>query len=135
MTNYTSQPLNIYINNIGNVNLYYCYNNNTTFEDLLEFVSFSYPTYNICHCFQFKNYYNQMIKNEDNFYSYYQNYGNNQLYLTNDKNSCTCNQTLKESLKKRKIEIISENLDKINKLNTEIEKLKKENEILKRKNK
>ena len=47
------EQLNIKIENYGYQNLFYSYNEDTTFEDLLEYISSLIPGLNICPCFYF----------------------------------------------------------------------------------
>ena len=50
MTNYTN--INIEIEDLGNIQTYFVYNQNTNFNDLLEFLAYYFPEYNICPCFK-----------------------------------------------------------------------------------
>ena len=126
-----SYNIQLNISNCRTENFTYNFNHNyTTFEDLLEYISFLYPNYNLCHCFKFFFDNNQnliSIKNEDKISSYSPQNNNNSLHLliTKDKNICSCNLSLKESFKKTKNEIISDS-DKINQLEQQIDNLNNE---------
>ena len=50
MTKYTN--INIEIEDLGNIQTYFVYNQNTNFNDLLEFLAYYFPEYNICPCFK-----------------------------------------------------------------------------------
>ena len=127
-----SYNIQLNISNCRTENFTYNYNYNyTTFEDLLEYISFLYPNYNLCHCFKFFLDNNQnliSIKNEDKVSSYSPQNNNNSLNLliTKDKNICSCNLSLKESFKKTKNEIISDSCAKINQLEKKIDNLNNE---------
>ena len=118
---------------ILNYNFNYDY---TTFEDLLEYVSFLFPNYNFCHCFKFFYYNGNQwlpIENEDKISSVIFNNSLN-LTLSHGDNLCTCNPLLKESFKKTKKQIIFENLDTIKKLEKIIDNLNhKINNLIKEK--
>ena len=126
-----SYNIQLNISNCRTENFTYNFNYNyTTFEDLLEYISFLYPNYNLCHCFKFFLDNNQnliSIKNEDKISSYSPQNNNNSLNLliTKDKNICSCNLSLKKSFKKTKNEIISDS-DKINQLEQQIDNLNNE---------
>jgi hypothetical protein len=80
----------------------YPFNNDTTFEDLLEFISYNYKEYDICPCFEFQ--YNKLIidKNQKiidyaKYDSYNYNY-HNKYYLNGlnlGKKKCECDSDLK----------------------------------------
>ena len=46
--------IKINIQGYGNANIFYSYNDNTSFQDLLEYVAFLIPSANICQCSNFK---------------------------------------------------------------------------------
>ena len=81
----------------------YSYNENTKFGDLLEYVAFLYPNYNLCRCFAFYNNVNQInneIKIKDYNLNEFLNIGN-----FNKDHKCYCK--YKGYLKMSKFEIIN----------------------------
>ena len=81
----------------------YSYNENTKFGDLLEYVAFLYPNYNLCRCFAFYNNVNQInneIKIKDYNFNGILNIGN-----FNKDHKCYCK--YKGYLKMSKFEIIN----------------------------
>ena len=125
--------IQVYIQNYKSIAFYYSFNNESTFEDLLEFTSYLVPAANICHCFKFKSYYNYNLFELKNDYKIlmYQDYLNN-LTLSPDNNNrrCQCeDQYLKYSKKICKNNYINElnNLINKNKIKSnQIEALEKE---------
>ena len=121
MTNYS--PLKIKLENEETIEFYYAYNKRSTFDDLLEFIAYTFPEKNICPCFKFKAKYenkevilidgNWIVLNSLNRYSNFE--------LYNPDKECKCDFTLKDNFKKSKIQIIQnltrrfgENKDKNN---------------------
>jgi len=101
--------INININNIGNYYIDFNYNDNSTFDDLLEYVS--YYLSNICPCYKFLINYSYDKKKEINGnekLNEYLNYYTTKflLYLPNEV--CKCNQYVKNLYNKSKITIINE---------------------------
>ena len=72
--------------------IFYSFNNNTTFEDLLEYIIYLFPDKKICHCFYFsyyykyKDYYIDDLNSKKLDYKKYLDY----LYLSKDKKHCNC---------------------------------------------
>ena len=151
-----SVMLKIYFNNKEQLNFAYSYNNYTKYQDLLEYISFLYPEYNICPCFCFSN--NSYYLNNDALIIS-NNDINGFLKLSNDF-GCNCSDNLKKFYRKRKVHIIdtfeedfkkfannnnfkknnfnNNNFDEIKfkKANDELQKqIKEENQNLKNKNK
>jgi len=94
------------------IELLYPFNDNTTFEDLIEFISQNYKGYDICPCFEFKIKNIIINKNQklidfiksDNYYYKYNNY-NNYYYIDNlnlEKEECKCDSDLKAFFKESK---------------------------------
>ena len=82
--------------------LCFYYYENTTLQDLLEYIAYNYQQYNFCLCFRFKEYENKRKKLKE--------ISNNILsdvYLTvyNPRGTCSCNPTTKGNIKKSKKEI------------------------------
>ena len=116
----------------------YYYNEHTTFQDLLEFLSSLLPELYICQCYIFKsldknfcNNANQGFNDLTKFYidisndskiSQYKNHLKN-LYLFNNSSECTCDSLYIKFLKNSKKQIV----DYI--LNLETQKRKRENTI------
>ena len=132
-------------NNSKPFNFTYYYNEQTTFQDLLEFLSSLLPELYICQCYIFKsldknfcNNANQGFNDLTKFYidisndskiSQYKNHLKN-LYLFNNSSECTCDLLYIKFLKNSKKQIV----DYI--LNLETQKRKRENtiQILEQKN-
>ena len=128
--------------------IFYSYNKDSTFQDLLEYFIVLVPSLNVCQCYYFFiNEYNKTINNQGIFLNYnsrtvdYSNYLNN-LWLTKSKNNnCTHSQHNNLLLSKNKIissyqkyyeelseKIVNQN-NKINDLKKEIENLLKVSNI------
>ena len=100
--------------------IYYSYNYNSTFLDLLEYISFLFPELGICQCFEFQvnnntsYYYNRRIKLENNVpIRRYSEYLSNLELIKNEKKYCNCN---KEYLKYSKTALIASFEEEINQL-------------------
>ena len=125
-----SQILTIYLKESGNsYNLQYYYNQNSTFDDLLEFFSYNYPDLKICPCYKIE-YYNKnniyvkvnMTDKVNNYMSSYTQY-----QLIKENNECNCDEIIKNYFWKPKLEIIktiSEYSKEVNNLEKEINELK-----------
>ena len=114
----------------------YLYNENTKFQDLLEYISSFSTNLNLCSCYAFKIRSNNQYKRYDNYdeididkttYSIFRYNKKVDLLLFKKKTICTCDELIKKYMRQSKIIIINE-------LNFENEKLKrkitqKENEI------
>ena len=98
-----SVMLKIYFNNKEQLNFAYSYNNYTKYQDLLEYISFLYPEYNICPCFCFSN--NSYYLNNDALIIS-NNDINGFLKLSNDF-GCKCSNNLKKFYRQRKVDIIN----------------------------
>ena len=112
------------------------YNYNTTFNDALEIISYSFPEFNVCPCFAFqyrlKYSYSQDWKNKDiNEKLSDLNCENNYFRITKHNKSCKCNEIIKENYKKSKIEIIKV----INQINNNLKEKKREINDLNNQNK
>ena len=95
--------LKINFNNKEQLNFAYSYNNFTKYKDLLEYISFLYPEYNICPCFCFSN--NSYYINNDRLIIS-NNDINGFLKLSNDF-GCKCSNNLKKFYRQRKVDIIN----------------------------
>ena len=90
----------------------YSFNDNTKFGDLLEYVSFLYPNFNLCRCFCFFNNYSQFnneMKLKDCNLNGFLSIGN-----FNNDNKCYCLPKVKELLKMSKNELINKILNNNN---------------------
>ena len=113
------------------IDFLYSFNNNTTFGDLLEFISYNYKDYDICRCFEFKikniiiNKNQKLIefaKSDSYKFNYYHNYYN-YYYLSNlnlEKGKCNCDSDLKSYFKDSK----QNNLKNLENLRSENRNLK-----------
>ena len=88
--------IKVNIQSYGTTEIYYSYNDNTDFQDLLEYISYLIPNANICQCSKFKyinnrdyNYYD--IKFEKKIKDFKRQFSN--LYLNKNKKKCNCNST------------------------------------------
>ena len=122
--------LKIFLNNNKEVlNFVYSYNNYTKYKDLLEYISFLYPEYNICPCFCFSN--NSYYLNNDSLIIS-NNDINGFLRLSNDF-GCNCSENKKKLYRKGKTYIIDtfeegfKNLEKKNKVDGEKNKNDRKN--------
>jgi len=147
----TNCTINISLNN-QMFPIFYTINQNTTFQDLLEYFAYSYPSLKICQCYDF-----EIMLNNFNFYSIekesklveYSNYLNG-LRLYNNKGKCEHDDnhnfllfTKKDIFDTLSQQILNNKKDKeINQLNEKIKLLQETiknnngtNEILNNKNK
>ena len=149
----TNCSINISLNN-QMFSILYTFNQDTTFQDLLEHFAYTYPSFKICPCYDF-----QVILNNFNYYCIekeskliaYSNYLNN-LQLYNNKAKCEHDDNHNYFLFSRKdifntlseqVNTLNNKKDKeINKLNEKIKLLKETvkkndgaNEVLNNKNK
>ena len=109
MTNYCE--LEVKIEEKESIKEHYVYNNSTTFDDLIEFLSYYYPDKNICPCFKFKGMYdykefhdidmNWKIKSCIDKYTKYQ------IINMNEDKQCHCSPQFKDNFKKPKKYIIN----------------------------
>ena len=73
-----NQQITIYIQSSNNYSIYFSYNQNTTFQDLFEFIIYNNPEKNICPCYKMQ-YYNNSTGNyydlslNENVYNYINN--------------------------------------------------------------
>ena len=95
--------LKINLNNNEQLKFVYSYNKFTKYQDLLEYISFLYPEYNICPCFCFSN--NSYYLNNDALIIS-NNDINGFLKLSNDF-GCKCSNNLKKFYRQRKVDIIN----------------------------
>ena len=115
------------------------FNEETTFNHALDYISYKFPQHNICPCFDFQYYKDsELLKIDKNS----KIIDLNESEVTINYQRCKCSEFLKKYFKKPKIEIIND-LNKyanylnkkekeIKKLNSEKERLKKEKEIIER---
>ena len=84
--------IKVNIQGYGNADVYYSYNDNTNFQDLLEYLAYLIPIANICLCskFSYYNYHHYYdIKIDEKIINFKK--GFNKLYLNKNKNNCSCN--------------------------------------------
>ncbi len=126
------------------INFYYSFNENTTFIDLIEYISSLYPEYNFCPCcsieqeksfknddkivnkinnnYNKKDYYKNYYNNYSNYHNYHNDDDRDILYLNIYCNKCFCNEIVRNNHKLSKYII----LDEYRKLlNNDYEKTKK----------
>ena len=109
------KQLNIYIENVLIFqNFYYSYNDNSTFNDLLETIAFLFPQYNICPCFDIyfagnnmSCFNSEVIEKNTKI----QDFVNNNIFIYNfinrDNNKkCNCDQIYKDNFRISKNDII-----------------------------
>ena len=100
-----SQILTIYLKESGNsYNLQFCYNQNSTFDDLLEFFSYNYPDLKICPCYKIE-YYNKnniylKVNMTDKVNNYMSSYA--QYQFIKENNECNCDEIIKNYFWKQK---------------------------------
>ena len=85
----TNCTINISLNN-QMFSIVYTINQNTTFQDLLEYFAYNYPSLKICQCYDFEimlNNYNYYCIEKKSKLVEYSNYLNN-LQLDNNKGKC-----------------------------------------------
>ena len=133
------ESLNIYVKESGKrYNFKYCYNVNSTFEDLLESFSYNNPDLKICPCYkiEYYNYYSYSNKYEkvnmtENVNEYMNS--NYRFQLFKENNECTCDEFIKDYFREPKLKIIkklSEYSKQVNNLKNEIRENKSINNKL-----
>ena len=116
---YENAKIQVFIPNLKYITLYYSYNAETTFQDLLEYIAYLFPENDICDCHKFtyyNNYYNNEIPKNYRIKDSKNILGNLIIYRNGQNCSCGNNSYLKCSKK-----IICDNYSEENKA------LKKEN--------
>ena len=132
--------MNLYIND-KKFSINIPYNYNTTLNDALEIISYSFPEFNVCPCFAFQyrdKYSYSDWKNKDINEKLSDLYYRDYYYrIIKSNNNCQCDQIIKENYKKSKIEIIKAMKQKndilkgkIKKLDSDIKRLIQEREVL-----
>ena len=96
------------INNTSSFKIYYSYNNNTTFQDLLEYLARLFTSLNICDCYQFEINEVGKISKDSKICNYYKKLGKLNLYKKNDNN---CNHSNNNYLKEGKKSLVSGKLE------------------------
>ena len=134
------ERLNIYIKELGSYNFKYCYNDNSTFDDLLESFSYNNPDLKICPCYQIEYYYNynyslnnkyvkvNMTENVNKYMN-----SNYKFRLFKENNVCTCDEFNKNYFREPKLKIIKklrEYSKEVNKLKNDIRENKSINDKL-----
>ena len=127
----------IKIENDQIIKVFYAYNENSTFDDFLEFLTYYFPDKNFCPCYKFKGMYdfkefmeidmNWKIKSCINKYTKYE------VYITNEDKECHCSPEFKDNFKKSKkylINNLSEKKENLNNLSINKDGLIKANENL-----
>ena len=104
MTN--SKQIKVNIENKEPISFYYYYNQNTTFNDLLEFIGYYYPDLNVCPCYKFQINDVNEIKNDTKIIDYI--IKDDQFHLINNYQDkvCKCNSSFKGIFKLSKMEIL-----------------------------
>ena len=88
--------IKIVLENSESFSFFYCYSQNTTFEDLLEFILYNFPNKNLCPCYTFINPYNK----DRSSISYIKNNSKVIDFIKNN-NSCTSYHIIKKSKDKQ----------------------------------
>ena len=111
------------------------FNDETTFNDALDYISYKLPSYNICPCFDFHYYKDSELSKIDKNSKIIEL---NESEITINSQNCKCSKIFKKYFKKSKIEIINDLNEKdkiiekkekeIQNLNSEIKKLKLESD-------
>lgn len=106
----------ITIDEYGNMNLKFYYNEKTTFQDLFEIIEYIFPNESFCNCFQFQykeryNYYNRNnhwkdLENYQKVISFIDSDCSFRIVKKNRIENCSCSQIYKNYIKKSKNEII-----------------------------
>ena len=97
---------------------YFAYNENTTFDDLLEFIAYYYPELNICPCYKFKGQYEDIdLVNIENNWPVLTCINKFCYFKIENKKPCYCSQEFKEYYKKSKRYIINDIMQKNHNLN------------------
>ena len=121
-----SKQIKIYVENESQT-FNYIFNQNTKFEDLLEYTSYYFPELNVCPCYNFqvqvKNQ-NFVITKETLIIKHIAKFNTFQLVNSYPDKQCHCKPYIKEYYKKPKIEILKFLDNYINKA-FEVEKVKK----------
>jgi len=114
----------------------YIYNKNTTFQDLLEYIAATFSFLNICSCYIFSYYNNSQIMGKydkddidinNRIYSLFYYKKKADLFLYKRNEYCSCDELIKDYLKKSKKTLISDFIFQNEKLKRKI--TDKENEI------
>ena len=102
--------LKIKIGNIDEIFPFFAYNENTTFDDLLEFIAYNYPQLNICPCFKFKGQYvnNNEFIDIDNNWKFASCINKFYIYKIEINKECRCSQEFKEYYRQSKKYIIND---------------------------
>ena len=89
---YENAKIQVYIPTLKYITLYYSYNAETTFQDLLEYIAYLFPENDICDCHKFayhNNHYKNEISKNYRIKDYKYNLGNLAIFKNNKK--CSCN--------------------------------------------
>ena len=113
--------LNIYLPELKKgYGFYYYFNNDSSFDDLLESFSYNFPKLRICPCYKIKIY-NDCNKTyfpvdmKEKVTNYFKSYS--QYQLIREKNKCTCDKFVKNFFWTPKLEIISKMKDYMRAMN------------------
>ena len=133
--------IKVNIQGYDNIDVYYSYNNNTDFQDFLEYLAYLIPSANICQCSKFsykvknygyKNFIYNDIKLDKKLYDFKNNFNN--LCLNRNKKKCSCNNSF---LYRSKSNFVQNFMNEFNNLNMknnlnekEISNLEKEKMII-----
>ena len=105
-----TKKIKINIENDRNISFDYIYNQNSTFEDLLEFTLNIFPESNICPCFEFKYQNNKKklidINKNSKINEYISKIHQFYLVINSSDKKCHCNSLYNNYFKRRKIEIL-----------------------------
>ena len=101
-----SKPIKITIDNKDTISFHYAFNQNTTFNDLIEFAAYYFPEIEICPCYKIQIKNENKINNDSKVIDYIVKHSNFQLINTDPNKKCSCNPMFKDCFKKSKVEIM-----------------------------
>lgn len=125
--------INLYIEEYESLTIVYSYNENTTFQDLFEYIVYLLQNENICSCYKFSTYYNYKKYEIENLNCKIKNYQAvlDNLYLSKNNSICFCNASnylmSKEEIINNYLDLKRENSKQKNNINL-LEKQNKDNE-------
>ena len=101
-----SKPIKITIDNKDTISFHYAFNQNTTFNDLIEFTAYYFPDIEICPCYKIQIKNESKINNDCKVIDYIVKYSNFQLNNSDPNKKCSCNPLFKDCFKKSKVDIM-----------------------------
>ena len=109
------------IQNQTKIKVYYSYNQNSNFQDLLEYLAYLFPDLKICECYYFSDrYYNNIIGLEEKIDNY--RYSLENLSLYRNTNKCLCDSIYLKYSKKMIFNYFKNEYDSLKEKNKKNEK-------------